>query len=90
MSENFKIILQESGIDLTHGQSVRSLENKIQQYFAEILKWNQKINLVSRDDTHGRLPHHFFDSLHYVQDLPKVLPEGLFLPGGLFLQEGLL
>lgn len=72
MFDNFEALLQQSGVNLLQGQSVESLENKVRQYFVELLKWNQKINLVSRGDANYRLAYHFFDSLHYIHDLPEV------------------
>ncbi|MBU1238839.1 class I SAM-dependent methyltransferase [Myxococcota bacterium] len=45
-----------------------SLEGAILVYHQELLKWNQRINLVSRKETD--LYHHFEDSLHFAITLP--------------------
>ncbi|MEO0093955.1 MAG: 16S rRNA (guanine(527)-N(7))-methyltransferase RsmG [candidate division WOR-3 bacterium] len=42
-----------------------------QKYYQLILNWNQKINLISRQDTHRLLSYHFIDSLIVLNDIPK-------------------
>jgi 16S rRNA (guanine527-N7)-methyltransferase len=51
-----------------------------------LLEWNQKINLVSRQDTERIVPYHFIDSLLVVNEIPKNsavgdLGSGAGLPG---------
>jgi 16S rRNA (guanine527-N7)-methyltransferase len=51
-----------------------------------LLAWNQKINLVSRQDTERIVPYHFIDSLLAVNEIPKNsavgdLGSGAGLPG---------
>lgn len=59
---------------------------KFQIYHELLLEWNQKINLVSRQDTERIIPYHFIDSLLVVNEIPKDsavcdLGSGAGLPG---------
>jgi len=59
---------------------------KFQQYYKLLLQWNQKINLISRKDTHQLISYHFTDSLSVLNEIPASstvydLGSGAGLPG---------
>lgn len=58
------IALQKADIDVTQTQ-----KKQLITYYSLILKWNQKINLVSRVDTQKNLIHHFAASFIYWDSL---------------------
>ena len=43
---------------------------KFQNYYELLLEWNQKINLVSRNDTARLVPYHFVDSILALNYIP--------------------
>lgn len=59
---------------------------KFQTYYQLLLDWNQKINLVSRQDTDRIISYHFIDSISSITEIPKDsivcdLRTGAGLPG---------
>ena len=78
---NFTKQISDLGLSIT----AQELE-KFQTYYELLLDWNQKINLVSRNDTARLVPYHLVDSISVLSYIPANstvgdLGSGAGLPG---------
>lgn len=77
--DDFTKKLARLGIFITSEQLT-----KFQQYYELLLKWNQKINLISRQDIDRIISYHFIDSLSAINELPTNSVVGDFGSGAGF------
>ncbi len=66
------------GVRLTRTQASRFV-----RYYAELVRWNKRVNLTAITDWESALLRHFLDSLSAAQALPpRLLREGTFVDVG--------